>query len=228
MKWFYKKILKTHFTSWYLKHFLWNLSLRHGTTLMISQTLVLVMAWCQQATSHYLNQCWPWSMSPYGDTRPQWVNISYLKTFCSNVDSSRRGRRWQQHATMSWHFQVWTKWPKFCKQHFRMHFWYVLFDSNYAEVIPEVSTESKPIKLHWNFNQNTISIKNAFENTMFAISSMGLKMLTYYGIPSGAHSKFYDWCKAGNARVFRWKGHRQDGRQTTHRSLKYLFTQVPS
>ena len=37
-------------------------------------TLVQVMAWCSQATSHYLSQCWPGSMSPYGVTRPQWVN----------------------------------------------------------------------------------------------------------------------------------------------------------
>ena len=37
-------------------------------------TLVQVMAWCRQATSHYLSQCWPRSMSPYGITRPQWVN----------------------------------------------------------------------------------------------------------------------------------------------------------
>ena len=36
-------------------------------------TLVQVMAWCRQATSHYLSQCWPWSMSPYVVTRPQWV-----------------------------------------------------------------------------------------------------------------------------------------------------------
>ena len=36
-------------------------------------TLVQVMAWCSQATSHYLSQCWPRSMSPYGVTRPQWV-----------------------------------------------------------------------------------------------------------------------------------------------------------
>ena len=35
--------------------------------------LVQVMAWCHQATSHYLSQCWPRSMSPYGATRPQWV-----------------------------------------------------------------------------------------------------------------------------------------------------------
>ena len=36
--------------------------------------LVQVMAWCRQATSHYLSQCWPRSLSSYGVTRPQWVN----------------------------------------------------------------------------------------------------------------------------------------------------------
>ena len=37
-------------------------------------TLVQVTAWCRQATSHYLSQWWPRSLSPYGVTRPQWVN----------------------------------------------------------------------------------------------------------------------------------------------------------
>ena len=32
------------------------------------------MAWCHQATSHYLSQCWPISMSPYGVIRPQWAH----------------------------------------------------------------------------------------------------------------------------------------------------------
>ena len=43
-------------------------------------TLVQVMAWCRQATSHYLNQCWPRSPTPYGVTRPQWVKprTSYM------------------------------------------------------------------------------------------------------------------------------------------------------
>ena len=41
------------------------------------------MAWCRQATSHCMKQCWPRSMSPYGVTRPQWVkapeglNVTY-------------------------------------------------------------------------------------------------------------------------------------------------------
>ena len=39
-------------------------------------TLVQVMAWCRQATSHYyLSQWWPRSLSPYCVTRPQWVKV---------------------------------------------------------------------------------------------------------------------------------------------------------
>ena len=30
-----------------------------------TSTLVQVMAWCRQVTSHYLSQCWPRYMSPY-------------------------------------------------------------------------------------------------------------------------------------------------------------------
>ena len=41
-------------------------------------TLFQVMAWCHQATSHYLNQCWQSYMMPYGITRLQWVNKSSL------------------------------------------------------------------------------------------------------------------------------------------------------
>ena len=53
----------------------WRLSLNLTDD---KSTLVQVMAWCRQATRHYLNQCWPRSMSPYDITRPQWVNINHL------------------------------------------------------------------------------------------------------------------------------------------------------
>ena len=50
----------------------------------VQSTLVQVMAWCHQATSHYLSQCWPRYLSPYGITRPQWVKclsvLHLLKT----------------------------------------------------------------------------------------------------------------------------------------------------
>ena len=45
------------------------------TSLIIKSTLVQVMAWCRQATSHYLSQCWPRSLSPYDITRPQCVRF---------------------------------------------------------------------------------------------------------------------------------------------------------
>ena len=56
-------------SSWRLK---WNLS-----------NLILVMALCHQAINHFLSQCWPVSMSPYGVTRPQWVSCIYIS---GNVD----------------------------------------------------------------------------------------------------------------------------------------------
>ena len=46
-------------------------------------TLVPVMAWCLQVTSHYLSQCWPRFTLPYGVTRPQWV-----KSDCDVTDQS--------------------------------------------------------------------------------------------------------------------------------------------
>ena len=50
-------------------------------------TLVQVMAWCRQATSHYLSQCWPRSVSPYGVIRPQWVNSLAPERCVSNFTS---------------------------------------------------------------------------------------------------------------------------------------------
>ena len=47
-------------------------------------TLIQVTAWCRQATSHYLNQCWPRSPMPYGVTRPNELNLvkcGHLYTF---------------------------------------------------------------------------------------------------------------------------------------------------
>ena len=43
-------------------------------------TLVQVMVWCRQAPSHYLNQCWPRSPTPYGVIRPQCVLLLHAST----------------------------------------------------------------------------------------------------------------------------------------------------
>ena len=58
------------FSDWWLRSLLWNcrrISLVHIT-------VIHVMAWCHQAISHYLSQCWPRSLLPYGITRPHCVN----------------------------------------------------------------------------------------------------------------------------------------------------------
>ena len=41
-------------------------------------TLVQVMAWCHQAPSHYLNQCWSSSMTPYGTPGPSFIKPDQL------------------------------------------------------------------------------------------------------------------------------------------------------
>ena len=66
-------------------------------------TLVQVMAWCRQATSHYLSQCWPTSLSLYGATRPQWVNI--LPKLWKNIEQKlcwRAVRNLSFHDGWSW------------------------------------------------------------------------------------------------------------------------------
>ena len=44
----------------------WSVNIGSGND---QSTLLQVMAWCHQATSHYLNQCCPRSLSPYDITR---------------------------------------------------------------------------------------------------------------------------------------------------------------
>ena len=42
-------------------------------------TLFQALAWCCQPASYYANQIWPRSLSPYGATRPQWVNALKIR-----------------------------------------------------------------------------------------------------------------------------------------------------
>ena len=59
---------------WWLRYLMWichQINISRPTN--DKSILVQVMAWCRQATSHYLSQYWPSSMLPYGITRPQWV-----------------------------------------------------------------------------------------------------------------------------------------------------------
>ena len=71
------------------------------------------MAWCRQAASHYLSQCWPRSLSPHDITRPQRVNVYYqiILNFCTYGDSSAVLMLWLLQnvaVATSWHwFRQW-------------------------------------------------------------------------------------------------------------------------
>ena len=46
----------------------------------VRSAVVQVMAWCRQATSHYMNPYKPRSLMPYGVTGPQWVKLYNVET----------------------------------------------------------------------------------------------------------------------------------------------------
>ena len=46
-----------------------------------------IMDWYRQTTRRYLGQSWSGSMSPYGVTKPQWVNKCALNQICPEVPS---------------------------------------------------------------------------------------------------------------------------------------------
>ena len=68
---------QTYWSNWYIEHMLWNCTQVNATRPSWWQVNISsgnIMAWYCQATSLYLNQCWPNPMLPYGITRPQWVD----------------------------------------------------------------------------------------------------------------------------------------------------------
>ena len=49
-------------------------------------TLVQVMAWCCQATSHYPSQCWHIFMLPYGITRHNELPMKHYEILCNLIN----------------------------------------------------------------------------------------------------------------------------------------------
>ena len=56
----------------------WGLSCKIATGPYWWRVNIDSLAWCRQVISHYLSQCWPRFMSPYGVTRPQWLKDIFL------------------------------------------------------------------------------------------------------------------------------------------------------
>ena len=75
-------------------------------------TLVQVMAWWCQATSHYLSQCWPIALSAYGVTRPKWVKSQPMQHHKYGMPHSNGQRKifwtikkpWVQLCDTDWEY----------------------------------------------------------------------------------------------------------------------------
>ena len=79
-----------HFFDKQCSHFDWNLTEILAPKINNKPSWSQVMAWCCQATSHYLSQCWPTSKLLYGLTRPQWVNTGgrWWTDYCGKLDNN--------------------------------------------------------------------------------------------------------------------------------------------
>ena len=145
------------------------------------------MAWCRQAASHYLSQCWPRSLSPYGVTRPQWVNL--LMYICVTRP------QWYNlfKAVLNWYGEFLsnvcpseTQLIDSCQCHMASSVW-VNIGSGNSLVLMAPSHYLNPCGLlgncilrnkpRWNLNQNIkrFILQNAFENVVSKMSAILFK-----------------------------------------------------
>ena len=71
-------------------------------------TLVQVMAWCRQAISHYLSQCWPRSLSPYGVYGPQCVKLRVIHSGAHSGSESKSS--FSSNMLIDYSADTWTSW----------------------------------------------------------------------------------------------------------------------
>ena len=108
----------SNFTSIFYKLISWAPSDEIGfglgpqNPLDVMSTMVQVMAWCHQATSHYLSQCWPRSMLPYGVTSQNELDKSSTYWGWDKMDTI-----FSQHVQIN--FLVWKN---------------AVFDSNFTDI----------------------------------------------------------------------------------------------
>ena len=142
------------------EHFLWNCSqvteCNRVCTFDDKSTLVQVMAWCSQATSNYLSQCWARSILPYGITRSHWGFIE--AEWCIYVSVNKH--HW---------FRLW------------LVAWSV--PSHYLNQCWNVVNWTLRNKLQWHFDWNSYIFiqENAFENVVWKMAArfcLGLHVFT--------------------------------------------------
>ena len=93
---------QTHVMDLIHEHFLWNCSQVNAMiTFNDKSTLVHVTAWCCQAASHCLSQCWPKYMSPYGSLGHN--GITFYSTWLQAASPTMQPTKmaWQKTVTLT-------------------------------------------------------------------------------------------------------------------------------
>ena len=77
-------------------------------------TMVQIMAWCHQTSSHNPVHCWPKSVSPYGITTPQWLN-TWIDDLYDTRACHTSGPYWDCHIrgtsiSLQWRHNAWVRW----------------------------------------------------------------------------------------------------------------------
>ena len=101
-------------------------------------TLVQVMAWCRQATSHYLSQSWPRSLLPYGVARPQCVNsdcFSILVSLGLSLPTNTFPKIFQNHKSETTSIYI-TQQAMISPDLFLLHIWYLL---HITKMFPQIN-----------------------------------------------------------------------------------------
>ena len=103
-------------------------------------TLVQVMAWCRQATSLYLSQCWSKPVSSYDVPRPQWVN-GYQSDMIHSLTVSQTAAGTWRHV-FNWQY---TK-TKYIQLMFFIHW---LFSQCGLVLLTKLALNCNPISYIW-------------------------------------------------------------------------------
>ena len=108
-------------------------------------TLLQVMAWCCQATNHYLSQCWPRSLSPYDITCPQWDETP------KSLHLKMPSPKWQPFCLNVSSLNVLTHCDLVIPSHYLNQCWFIMVSSsdNHLRAISHKETLAIKFKLAW-------------------------------------------------------------------------------
>ena len=109
------------------------------------------MAWCRQATSHYLSQWWLSSVSPYDVARPQWFNskwyfviiiqclMTYLIDASSTIDNRITQMSHHEKRTQTFLICLVPKSPTVCR----------CFDESWNDFLFRLCQDFDSSKIRW-------------------------------------------------------------------------------